>query len=210
MKTMPRVVTTLLLLTVALLSGCASQSAFQSVSDSGEIFEVGTISFRSPPGDGWSYLGDSDDPAEFVLFLKRGDLDTPGFGASVGQIRADDPVTSHKQLRDYVLSPLRDAIDFQEPFQIRVTECQPDDRFAEIGVNCLIEGRHHLQGFFWIDGMNRGDLVTVKGHGYAFVSPGDDRVVTVIDYYQGGLPDKLLDDTHTQTQLDEFARGVKY
>lgn len=55
-------------------------------------------------------------------------------------------------------------------------------------------------------GMDRVEVVTVRGHGYAFAHPGDKEVVSVIEYAQGGTPEMLS--TDTEKLLREFGRGI--
>jgi hypothetical protein len=207
MKIKPFFATTMILAGM-LFFGCATKQGFVSVSDPSQSFELGRLSFLAPPGEGWEYEKRGSSPAQSMFFLKRGDLETPGFSASVWQYRADVPVTSEKDLWEYVLSPFRDAIDSQEQFEILKTECGHDESFAKVGVRCFVEGRHHLKGNFWIDGMNPGDVVTVRGHAYAFVHPDDNRLIGAVDYFQRGLPEQLTADT--KTLLSEFARGVTF
>jgi len=182
--------------------GCAApMKSAVPVTDPGQSFELGKLSFRAPPGEGWHYVRESAPPVEYVLFVKRGPVKPQGFLASVSEIRPDTPVTLEKDL-EKVLQLYFDEMAARGRYEILKSECGHDERFSRIGVLCYSEARDYQ-----ITGMEPAEAITIRGHGYAFVHPDDNRIVGVVEFYERGLSEKLSADT--KTMLSQFARNVK-
>ena len=188
------------------LFGCATEKRDVPVSDPAQSFELGRLSFLAPSGKGWVYKRDSSPPIEFMLFKNDGRLGSPRFGVMVWEFHADNPVTSDKELWDYVLSPYRDATDATEQYNIQKTECDHDESLTKMGLICRVEGKHDVAGSFWATGVGPREIIDFEGHVYAFVYPDDDRLIGVLEYFQQVLP--KVPPADTKQLLGEFARNV--
>ena len=199
-----------IILTGILFSGCATEGTQVSARELSQRQHIGGLSFVPPGGGGWRQFRDEIPPAELVMFLRHGSSTAYGDTVTVGRFQTDQAVTSKEELLKFVVAPFRDAIDTQEHFRMVSNECEHDERFGKVGVFCAIEGRHRLRAHptaFWGEGVTRGDEVTVKGYGYAFVHPEDNRMVFIIDYFRLGASERLTADT--KQLLSEFADNVE-
>lgn len=186
-----------------LLIGCAApMKSSVPVPDPAQPFELEKLSFRAPQGEGWNYVRESVPPVDYVLFMKRGEVQPQGFLASVSEVRTDNPVTSEKDLSEKVLQPYLDDMASRNRYEIVKSECGHDESFSRIGVLCFVEVRDYQT-----TGIEPADAITIRGHGYAFVHPDDNRTVGVVEFYERGQSAKLSADT--KTMLSQFARNVK-
>ena len=189
-----------------LLFGCATEKREVTVSDPAQPFELGRLSFLAPSGKGWVYTRDSSSPTEFMLFKNDGRFGSSRFGVMVWEFRVDSPVTSDKDLWDYLLSPYRDATDATEQYDIHKTECDHDESLAKMGLICRVTGKHDVAGSFWATGLAPKEIIDFEGHVYAFVYPDDDRLIGILEYFQQVLPNAAPADT--KQLIAEFARNV--
>ena len=184
-----------------LFLGCAATQSTVPVSDPAKPLEVGRFSFLAPPGEGWEYLRISAPPVESVLFMKRGAVKPQGFIAAVSQVRTDNPVTSEKELSDKILQIYHEEVDTEGRYEILASKCDHDETFSKMGVLCFGEVKDHP-----MTGMEPVEPIIIRGHGYAFAHPDDNRIVGVVEFYERGLSERLSADT--RTMLGEFARGI--
>ena len=184
-----------------LFLGCAATQSTVPVSDPAKPLEIGRFSFLAPPGEGWEYLRISAPHVESVLFMKRGAVKPQGFIAAVSQVRTDNPVTSEKELSDKILQIYHEEVDTEGRYEILASKCDHDETFSKMGVLCFGEVKDSP-----MTGMEPVEPIIIRGHGYAFAHPDDNRIVGVVEFYERGLSERLSADT--RKMLCEFARGI--
>jgi hypothetical protein len=202
MKTTLLAVFAVILAGVLYLGCAAPMKSAVPVTDPAQSFELDRLSFRAPSGEGWHFLKEIAPPVEYVLFMKKGAVQPKGFLASVSEVRADNPVTSEKDLSEKVLHLELEAMKNQKRYEILKSDCKHDERFSRIGVLCFTEVRDYQT-----TETDPVDAITIRGHGYAFVHPDDNRIVGVVEFYERGLSAKMSADT--KTMLGQFAGKVK-
>ena len=190
------------ILSSMLLFGCATQQPNDS---SEQRLVLGNLSFLPPPGEGWEIRKDKENPAQFIMFIRRGDEKAPDLVALVWQVRADRAVMSDNELEDYLRSSYSDPAA-RKWLELVIGDCGHDESFAKGGGICPYEGKEHRGEKSWDTSVFGTKDSYIKGHAHAFVDPDDRTLIGMVEYAERGLAEQFSVDTGKL--LDEFMQGM--